>query len=112
MILISDRDISSTTAQAIDICASVAYIHAITATKCLPRLTSAHPKTQSVLWLSLQVESTTEEYEKVAYSYAEEVAYVTILWSALVAAITWFFLRYANRSLFKWHTVSRIGSVL
>jgi hypothetical protein len=58
------------------------------------------------------VESTTEEYEKVAYSYAEEVAYVTILWSALVAAITWFFLRYANRSLFKWHTVSRIGSFL
>lgn len=53
------------------------------------------------------MQSTTEEYEKVAYSYAEEVAYVTILWTALVGAIAYYFLRYANRSLFKWHTVSR-----
>jgi hypothetical protein len=41
---------------------------------------------------------------QVAYSYAEEAAYLTILY--LFAGIVWFLMRYANRSLFKWHTVS------
>lgn len=39
------------------------------------------------------------------YSYREQAAYLTILYLALIAGIAYFLLRYANRSLFKWHTV-------
>ena len=51
------------------------------------------------------MQSSTQQYEKIAYSYGEEAAYLSVLWAALIAAIVYFFLRYANRSLFKWHTV-------
>lgn len=40
------------------------------------------------------------------YSYREQAAYLTILYLALIVGIAYFLLRYANRSLFKWHTVS------
>ncbi len=39
------------------------------------------------------------------YSYKEQAAYLTILYAALIMGIAYFLLRYANRSLFKWHTV-------
>lgn len=46
----------------------------------------------------------------VHYSYREQGAYLSILYLALVVAIAFFLIRYANRSLFRWHTV-RMGGV-
>lgn len=51
--------------------------------------------------------STTTTEETIRYSYREQAAYLTILYLALILAIAFFLLRYANRSLFKWHTVRR-----
>ena len=69
-------------------------------------LFSPPPYLPTYLPTYLQLTSTADDVEKIAYSYGEQAAYLTILWSGLIFAIIWFLLRYANRSLFKWHTVS------
>jgi hypothetical protein len=52
-----------------------------------------------------QVAEVDPQYEKIAYSYGEQAAYLTVLWGALIVGIIYFLMKYANRSLFKWHTV-------
>ncbi|EKU22658.1 hypothetical protein NGA_0444200 [Nannochloropsis gaditana CCMP526] len=41
---------------------------------------------------------------EVAYSFQEQTAYLATLYTMLVLGIVLFLLRYANRSLFRWHT--------
>lgn len=58
------------------------------------------PGLLATLFRLLQEESIVE----VAYSYREQTAYLATLYTLLVIGIGWFLMRYANRSLFRWHT--------
>lgn len=82
-----------------------AHTHMTHPSSSTPQLQEAAGPTDDASASTAPTPTAAAEELEVHYSYREQAAYLTILYLVLVAAIAFFLLRYANRSLFRWHTV-------